>query len=535
MAPTLPSRDDFDDDVSPANDPVVRMPKRMYVPPPEPEAQGATGARGIFLIAGVGATLGAALGALGLAIVWTTLDPLRPPPAARPVALARRVVEPAATPPPSFALDLDASAPTEPPPPAGPAFDVSQERLGARTLAAALRSLRLTPADAQGVIRALQPLVNMRALQASDRVATMRDQINREVRRVEYRREPTLVWAAIREPEGWHGERVEVTMTSRRIAAGFRVTGSLSATLAMSHLQPDMSARLGEVFTGMGLAPHILAGDVLRLIVDEERMNGQFYRYGRVLGIDYRGAYGHRRAFWVGIGPTRGDFFDAQGHTFERGPLHSPVPGARLSSLFNPRRMHPVLHVIKAHNGVDFAAPEATPIYAAADGLIATVGDAGPSGNLVTVNHPTLNVATGYAHMSRFAPGLRPGMRVHAGQLLGYVGTTGRSTGPHLHFSTRRAGAFIDPMTLMGIRRTIAQEARLMFDAQSAQIGRALDRITVDGVTLDDAPAAETGGDAGAPPPTLPPLEVAPSGVESEHEEPEGEGEDPLDDGERPQ
>lgn len=534
MARHLPSRDDLDDEVPPDDDPVVRMPKRMYVPPPEPETSGTTGPRGILVIAAIGATVGASLGALGLAIVWATLDSLRPHAAPRVVVVARTAPAPAATPPPSFALDLDASAPSEPPPQQGPAFDVEQQRLGARTLAVTLRSMRLTPADAQGVIRALVPLVNMRALQSADRVATLRDPISRELRRVEYRRAPTEVWVAVREPEGWHGERVEMTLTSRRLAAGFRVTASLAETLARTHLEPDMSARLGEVFAGMGLAPHVLEGDVVRLIVDEERLNGQFYRYGRVLGIDYRGAYGHRRAFWVGIGPTHGDFFDAAGHTFERGPLHSPVPGARLSSLFNPRRMHPVLHVIKPHNGVDFAAPEGTPIYAAADGVVAAVGPAGPSGNLVTVQHPTLRVSSGYAHMSRFAPGLRQGARVHGGELLGYVGTTGRSTGPHLHFSTRRGEVFVDPLTLMGIRRAIAQEARLMFDAQSAQIGRALDRIAVEGATLDGARASEAQPDAAAPS-SLPPLEVAPSAVDSEHEEPEGEGEDPLDEGDRAQ
>ena len=534
MARLPPSRDDLDDDLAPSSDPVVRMPRRMYVPPPEPEASNPLGGpRAIAVIAAVGAVLGATLGAVGLGIVWTTLAPLTARPA---VTAARPTVSapPDAAPPPSFALELDASAPSEAPRPNGPTYDVTQERLGGRTLAAALRAMHLTPADGAAAVRALQTLVNMRTLQATDRVAVLRDPVTRELRRVEYRREPAQVWAAVREPEGWHGERVAVTLATRHVAAGFRVTGSLAATLTAAHLEPDLGARLAEVFGAMGLPPRVLAGDVVRLIVDEERANGSFYRYGTVLGIDYRGAYGHRRGFWVGIGTVRGDFFDARGHTFERGPLHSPVPGARLSSLFNPRRMHPVLHVIKAHNGIDFAAPEGTPIYAAADGVIATVGEAGPSGNLVTVTHPTLRVTSGYAHMSRFAPGLRPGMRVHAGQLLGYVGSTGRSTGAHLHFSTKRGGAFVDPLVLMGIRRTIAQGARLMFDAQIAQVGRALDRIAVDGVTLVEGGAPAAPVDAG-PPASLPPLEVGATGVESEHDEPEGDGDDPLDEGERAQ
>ncbi len=530
--------DDPDDD-APAYDPVVRMPKRMYVPPPEPDPKESAGARMMLAIAGGGALLGATLGALGLAIVWTTLPRVPVPVRVRPVVVQRTSPSDAGA-PSAYALDLDASAPGDPPPAAGPRFEVTQQRLGARPLALARRAMHLTPADAQSVVRALQPYVNMRALQLNDRVAVLRDPLTRELRRVEFRRDPTNVWAAVREPEGWHGEHIEVRSTLRTLVAGFRVEASLNASLAMAHLEADMAARLAEVFPAIGLPAQVLEGDLVRLVVEEERLNGQFFRYTRVLAIDYRGGYGHRRAFWVGAGTARGDFFDAQGRTFERGPLHAPVPGARVSSLFNPRRMHPVLHIIKPHNGIDFAAPEGTAIYAAAEGTVASVGPAGPSGNLVTVNHPRLNVTTGYAHMARFAPGLRVGMRVRAGQLVGYVGTTGRSTGPHLHFSTKRNGAFLDPLALMGIRRSIAQEARVMFDGQSAQLARALDRIAIDGATLlehPDAPGAtpDAGSATAPPPPTLPPLEVGPRGVDSETETPEGEGDDPLDEGEQAQ
>src|SRR5687767_10433154 len=125
MVRPSPLRHDLDDDLAPSDDPVVRMPKRMYVPPPEQESSDTAGSRVIFLIAGVGALLGALLGALGLGIVWAMLEPL----AAHPPAVARRarpVAPPVAAPAPSFALDLDASAPAELPPPTGPAYDVTQ-------------------------------------------------------------------------------------------------------------------------------------------------------------------------------------------------------------------------------------------------------------------------------------------------------------------------------------------------------------------------------------------------------------------------
>jgi murein DD-endopeptidase MepM/ murein hydrolase activator NlpD len=170
-------------------------------------------------------------------------------------------------------------------------------------------------------------------------------------------------------------------------------------------------------------------------------------------------------------------FFDAKGHQPYKGGFRSPIPFARISSRFNMRRMHPILHVIMPHNGVDFVASTGTPVYAACGGNIEWIGDGGPSGNLVTIRHAN-GITTGYAHLSRFAPHLSQGTPVETRQLVGYVGSTGRSTGPHLHFSAKRNGVFIDPLGLkLDGDRVLPKSERTTFEDQRAAMDKLLEAI----------------------------------------------------------
>ncbi len=138
------------------------------------------------------------------------------------------------------------------------------------------------------------------------------------------------------------------------------------------------------------------------------------------------------------------DYFDAKGRSARKALMRTPIDGARLSSGFG-RRKHPVLGYNKLHRGVDFAAPKGTPIYAAGNGIIVQAGRNGAYGKYVRIRH-TARSATAYEHLSGFARGLAKGKRVTQGQIIGYVGTTGRSTGPHLHYEILAGGVRTNPM-----------------------------------------------------------------------------------------
>lgn len=140
------------------------------------------------------------------------------------------------------------------------------------------------------------------------------------------------------------------------------------------------------------------------------------------------------------------DYYDDHGVSAKRPLMKTPVDGARLSSSFGMRK-HPVLGYSKKHTGVDFAAPRGTPIYAAGDGVIVRMGSFSTYGNYVRIRHRA-GLDTAYAHMSKFKSGLRGGARVKQGQVIGYIGTTGRSTGPHLHYEVIVNNRQVNPATV---------------------------------------------------------------------------------------
>lgn len=141
-------------------------------------------------------------------------------------------------------------------------------------------------------------------------------------------------------------------------------------------------------------------------------------------------------------------FYDRDGRSLRKSLLRTPIDGARLSSRFGHRR-HPILGYTRMHKGVDFAAPTGTPIYAAGDGVVTMAGRNGAYGNYVRIRHNS-EYQTAYAHMSQIARGIRPGVRVRQGQVIGFVGSTGLSTGPHLHYEVLQAGRQVNPLQVSG-------------------------------------------------------------------------------------
>jgi len=136
-------------------------------------------------------------------------------------------------------------------------------------------------------------------------------------------------------------------------------------------------------------------------------------------------------------------FYNALGDSIKKGLMRTPIDGARLTSSFG-KRHHPILGYTKMHKGVDFAAPVGTPVMASGDGRIVKIGPYSSYGNYILIQHPGV-YCTAYAHLSRFARGLKTGCAVRQGQIIGYVGRTGRCTGPHLHYELLKAGVQINP------------------------------------------------------------------------------------------
>lgn len=211
----------------------------------------------------------------------------------------------------------------------------------------------------------------------------------------------------------------------------------------------------------------IRLGDKFRAVWEETvSASGREVEPPRLIAVEFETG-GVKRSFFA-YTPSAENvprWFDERGQGNARSLMRTPVDGARITSKFGPR-VHPIYNTPKNHNGVDFAAPTGTPIYAAGKGTIIFAAMAGGAGNLIKLDHGD-GLETRYMHLHEFAPGIAPGTPVTQGQLIGLVGTTGGSTGPHLHFEIRVNEAYVDPLSFENtVTEALSGEELRMYAAQ---------------------------------------------------------------------
>jgi murein DD-endopeptidase MepM/ murein hydrolase activator NlpD len=247
-------------------------------------------------------------------------------------------------------------------------------------------------------------------------------------------------------------EKAPVALTTRTMSVAGRISGSLYLS-AKSVGTPDMIiADLANAFSyDVDFQREIRGGDEFEAIFEvnyDDR--GEMVSTGNILfaHLTWRGGAkekGYYR-FAADADGGRSDYYDATGQSAKRLLMKTPIDGARLSSGFGSRK-HPILGYRRAHKGVDFAARRGTPIKAAGDGVIERANRYGSFGNYVLIRHAN-GYKTAYAHLKGFARGIRKGKRVDQGDIIAYVGTTGRSTGPHLHYEVHLRGKAVNPQRL---------------------------------------------------------------------------------------
>jgi murein DD-endopeptidase MepM/ murein hydrolase activator NlpD len=241
------------------------------------------------------------------------------------------------------------------------------------------------------------------------------------------------------------GKITQKPLFRKEYAAHISVDGSLYGSAARAGVKSSVVSEAIRLYSwGVDFERDLKKGDRLDIFFSqEETQNGEMsqnpvveYASLTVKGKT-RSIYRHERL------NGQVAYFDEKGQSLRRTLMKTPIDGARVSSGFGMRR-HPVLGYSKMHKGIDFSAPRGTPIYAAGDGVIEKAGRNGSYGNYVAIRH-NKTFKTAYAHMNGFAKGIRSGTRVSQGQVIGYVGTTGRSTGPHLHYEILKNGQQINP------------------------------------------------------------------------------------------
>jgi murein DD-endopeptidase MepM/ murein hydrolase activator NlpD len=327
-----------------------------------------------------------------------------------------------------------------------------------------LKSDGLPPKTVNDVSTALGKVFDLRTVRPGH-AYTLRFDGEDHLRALEYRVSPALAYQVAREGEAWKATKDEKPLEVRTAEIGGVIGSSLWDAIKRTGESTALVGWFVDTFAwDLNFYTDSNAGDRFKIIVEKKLLGGRFYKYGRVLAAEYHGRTGTFRAFWFQPADgTPGSYFTEHGESIVKSLLKTPLKYVRVSSTFDRHRFHPILHTERAHLGVDYAAPQGTPVWATAAGRVSFVGPRGGAGNAVIIDHPNRMSST-YMHLSKFARGLAVGQAVRQKQVIGYVGMTGLATGPHLHFSVRMNGAFVDPLRLKPAREApIAPKYRQEF------------------------------------------------------------------------
>jgi murein DD-endopeptidase MepM/ murein hydrolase activator NlpD len=342
---------------------------------------------------------------------------------------------------PSAAMTL---AVMSPPPPEPAEYQV-KIRSG-DTIGKVLARYGFSEADIQVLYDQVKPVFDLRRLRAGQPLRLYADQSG-DVVRLEYDIDD-FNYLSVEKQDGLFQARLNARPIETLTAM---IWGTIeeSPILAFNRLgeRDQLALDFADLFGwDVDFYIDLRQGDTFKVIFEKRLLDGRFIGYGNILAAELTNQGRQIQAFaYVSPDTLRLGHYDAEGKSLEKEFRKSPIKWARITSRFSSRRLHPIHHVYRAHYGVDYAAPIGTPVQATADGTVTFAGWNGGSGRLVRIRHKNA-YETMYLHLSRFGPRIRTGARVTGGDVVGYVGSSGDSTGPHLDYRITRNGSYLNPL-----------------------------------------------------------------------------------------
>jgi murein DD-endopeptidase MepM/ murein hydrolase activator NlpD len=286
---------------------------------------------------------------------------------------------------------------------------------------------------------------------------------------------------------GYEFRREAIPYDLETVTVGGSITSSLFGAVTDVGESEDLAVRLAKVFAyDVDFVRDLRVGDSFRVVVEKKFREGKFFSYGDLLAASFtnqgRTYYAYR---YAKKGGESAAYYDQNGRPLRKAFLKSPLPFTRISSGYSMNRMHPILGYRRPHQAIDYAAPTGTPISTVADGTVSDVGSNKSQGKYVKVKHSN-GYETIYNHMSKFAKISKRGAKVKQGQVIGYVGSTGYATGPHLDFRMKHNGSFINPLKLKMLPADpIAAKEMPAFKAVIASYKSQLEEPTRNAASLD--------------------------------------------------
>jgi murein DD-endopeptidase MepM/ murein hydrolase activator NlpD len=265
-------------------------------------------------------------------------------------------------------------------------------------------------------------------------------------------------------------------LEAQPLMASGEIRSSLFAATDAAGLPDAIAIQIAEIFSShVDFHRDLRRGDRFAVVYEGLYHKGELVKAGRVLAAEFVNQGKSHQAVWFEAGGGQGGYYTPDGRSLRKAFLRSPLEFSRISSGFSLARFHPILQTWTAHRGIDYAAPTGTRVRTTGDGVVTFVGRKGGYGNLVIVQHAG-KYSTYYAHLSRFAEGIRAGARVDQGEYIGYVGSTGMATGPHLHYEFHIGGVQHDPLRVtLPEAVPITRELRAAFDTHARPLAHQIE------------------------------------------------------------
>ncbi len=315
-----------------------------------------------------------------------------------------------------------------------------------QSLAQALSAHGISGRITHQVAQALRPHLNFRKIRPGATFEATLDETG-ALRHFLYRVSPLEVYEVTREQAEYRMTRHEVPIERRVEKITGTVTSSLFESMEALGEKPELAIRFVDIFVwDFDFNSDAQPGDQFHMLVEKTYSGATFVRYGKILVAEYENRGKAYTGIYFETSPEGGDFYTPDGRSVRKTFLRSPLKYSRISSGYTHHRRHPILGGVRPHLAIDYAAPHGTPVWAVADGVVLSAGWNGGSGKSVLIQHRG-GYRTMYNHLSTVAREIRNGTRVQQKKVIGHVGSTGLSTGPHLDYRVIKDGRFINPLT----------------------------------------------------------------------------------------
>ncbi len=331
------------------------------------------------------------------------------------------------------------------------------------TLEAIFNKLKLDRADLSGILTSSKGVHNLSMISVGSMYSFEIDKQEKKIRKMHLGIDDMSFLNVTRESEGFISQKITFPVTRRTGSLFIHITDNLSNAMPSTHKEyHKLALKLSDIYAwDIDFSSDIRSGDSVKIIVEELWVGEVFKGYGNILAAEFvnngilHAAYRYEKN-------GHADYYNSKGKSLKKALLRSPLRFKYISSGFSKRRFHPLLRIYRPHLGVDYAAPTGTPVSAAGSGKILFSGYKGQNGRMVKIKHRG-GYTTYYGHLSKIPKKIRKGVKVSQGDIIGYVGTTGLSTGPHLDYRIKFNGRFVNPLKIKLPRGTSVPK-KLMAD-----------------------------------------------------------------------